>query len=233
MERRLSGRTIGRHGAKIAGDPVLAGSRAPWDGGGRDDEVVRLTLTTVVTQVRIVGAPGVAEIVLRCVCDTEIPDRDGRRGRGFTNLKRLLGYPQASSKTTPTSPTRSFLGTRRSSLRSREPLPMSWVSLSTGSRHSALRSCWLCVLACSGQEPDVSRTEVQRPREVASNSRAAASCGTNQDCSNVGSRSSPWPAHWPRTSRLGAPCHPWRRLLTLAQTSPGAGVSSQVEGRAR
>ena len=59
-----------------------------------NDEVGTTDLTTGVTQLRIVGAPGVAEIVLRCVCDTEIPDRDGRRGRGFTNLKRLLGYPQ-------------------------------------------------------------------------------------------------------------------------------------------
>jgi hypothetical protein len=59
-----------------------------------NDEVGTTDLTTGVTHLRIVGAPGVAEIVLRCVCDTEIPDRDGRLGRGFTNLKRLLGYPQ-------------------------------------------------------------------------------------------------------------------------------------------
>jgi len=45
-------------------------------------------------RVRTVGAPGVADIILRCVCHAEVSDREGHRGRGFTNLKRLLGYPQ-------------------------------------------------------------------------------------------------------------------------------------------
>jgi adenine/guanine phosphoribosyltransferase-like PRPP-binding protein len=45
-------------------------------------------------QLRVLGAPGVADMVRRCACDdTDIPDREGRLGRGFTNLKRLLGYP--------------------------------------------------------------------------------------------------------------------------------------------
>lgn len=44
-------------------------------------------------QLNVVDAPRVATIVLRCACDTEIPDREGQIGRGFTNLKRLLGYP--------------------------------------------------------------------------------------------------------------------------------------------
>lgn len=44
-------------------------------------------------QLGVVGGPVVEDIVLRCVCDTEIPDREGHLGRGFTNLKRLLGYP--------------------------------------------------------------------------------------------------------------------------------------------
>ena len=45
------------------------------------------------------------------------------------------------------------------------------------------------------------------------------------------SHSSSWPAHWPRPSRLGAPCRRWRRLPSLAQTSPGAGVQCQIRLR--
>src|SRR5262245_48088938 len=44
-------------------------------------------------QLGVVGGPGIEEIVLTCVCGTEIPDREGHLGRGFTNFKRLLGYP--------------------------------------------------------------------------------------------------------------------------------------------
>jgi adenine/guanine phosphoribosyltransferase-like PRPP-binding protein len=42
-------------------------------------------------QVVIGDAPGIADIVARCVSDAEMPDRSGRIGRGFTNLKRILG----------------------------------------------------------------------------------------------------------------------------------------------
>jgi adenine/guanine phosphoribosyltransferase-like PRPP-binding protein len=43
----------------------------------------------------VVNPPGIADVVLRCVCDdVEVLDRSGRAGRGgFTNLKRLLGRP--------------------------------------------------------------------------------------------------------------------------------------------
>jgi hypothetical protein len=46
-------------------------------------------------QLRIVNPAAIADVVLRCVCDNfEIPDREGRAGRGsFTNLKRILGRP--------------------------------------------------------------------------------------------------------------------------------------------
>ena len=45
-------------------------------------------------RVVIVGAPGVADIVARCTSDNEVADRSGRMGRGFTNLKRILGNPR-------------------------------------------------------------------------------------------------------------------------------------------
>lgn len=45
-------------------------------------------------RVVIVDAPGVAEIVVRCASDAEVADRSGRVGRGFTNLKRILGTPR-------------------------------------------------------------------------------------------------------------------------------------------
>src|SRR6478672_10539361 len=41
----------------------------------------------------IVAAPGVADIVARCVSDNEVPDHSGWIARGFTNLKRILGSP--------------------------------------------------------------------------------------------------------------------------------------------
>ena len=45
-------------------------------------------------RVVIVGAPGIADIVTRCASDAEMSDRSGRIGRGFTNLKRILGSPR-------------------------------------------------------------------------------------------------------------------------------------------
>ena len=46
-------------------------------------------------RLRVVNPPGIADVVMRCVCDdVEVLDRSGRSGRGgFTNLKRLLGRP--------------------------------------------------------------------------------------------------------------------------------------------
>jgi adenine/guanine phosphoribosyltransferase-like PRPP-binding protein len=45
-------------------------------------------------QLRVVNPPGAADVVLRCVSDDfELRDRSGRTGRGFTNLKRILGRP--------------------------------------------------------------------------------------------------------------------------------------------
>jgi len=46
-------------------------------------------------QLRCVDPPGIADVVMRWVCDEfEISDREGRTGRGgFTNLKRVLGRP--------------------------------------------------------------------------------------------------------------------------------------------
>jgi adenine/guanine phosphoribosyltransferase-like PRPP-binding protein len=45
-------------------------------------------------RVLIVAAPGVADIVARCASDVEVVDRSGQIGRGFTNLKRVLGSPR-------------------------------------------------------------------------------------------------------------------------------------------
>jgi len=48
----------------------------------------------VVLQLRVVNYPAVADVVLRCASDDfEVRDREGRTGRGFTNLKRILGRP--------------------------------------------------------------------------------------------------------------------------------------------
>ncbi|MHB1595890.1 MAG: hypothetical protein ACYCO9_22650 [Streptosporangiaceae bacterium] len=45
-------------------------------------------------ELNIVNPPTIADIVLRCASDDfEIRDQEGRTGRGFTNLKRLLGRP--------------------------------------------------------------------------------------------------------------------------------------------
>jgi adenine/guanine phosphoribosyltransferase-like PRPP-binding protein len=45
-------------------------------------------------ELKIVNPPSIADVVLRCASDDfEIRDREGRTGRGFTNLKRLLGRP--------------------------------------------------------------------------------------------------------------------------------------------
>ena len=44
-------------------------------------------------RVEIVAAPGVVDIIDRCVSDNEVPDRSGWIARGFTNLKRILGSP--------------------------------------------------------------------------------------------------------------------------------------------
>lgn len=45
-------------------------------------------------QLRIVDLPTILDIIMRCASDEfEIRDREGRTGRGFTNLKRLLGRP--------------------------------------------------------------------------------------------------------------------------------------------
>jgi adenine/guanine phosphoribosyltransferase-like PRPP-binding protein len=44
-------------------------------------------------RVVIVGAPSVADIVARCASDVPVSDRSGQIGRGFTNLKRILGSP--------------------------------------------------------------------------------------------------------------------------------------------
>jgi adenine/guanine phosphoribosyltransferase-like PRPP-binding protein len=48
---------------------------------------------TVPLRLKVVNPPAIADIVLRCVSDFELRDREGRTGRGFTNLKRILGRP--------------------------------------------------------------------------------------------------------------------------------------------
>jgi adenine/guanine phosphoribosyltransferase-like PRPP-binding protein len=49
----------------------------------------------VALRLRVVNPPGIADVVMRCVCDDiEVLDRSGQAARGgFTNLKRLLGRP--------------------------------------------------------------------------------------------------------------------------------------------
>jgi adenine/guanine phosphoribosyltransferase-like PRPP-binding protein len=46
-------------------------------------------------RLKVTNPPAIADVVMRCACDDfEIPDRQGRTGRGgFTNLKRILGRP--------------------------------------------------------------------------------------------------------------------------------------------
>jgi adenine/guanine phosphoribosyltransferase-like PRPP-binding protein len=49
---------------------------------------------SVPLELKVVNPPAIAGVVLRCVSDDfEIRDREGRTGRGFTNLKRILGRP--------------------------------------------------------------------------------------------------------------------------------------------
>ena len=49
---------------------------------------------SVPLELKIVNPPAIAGVVLRCASDDfEIRDREGRAGRGFTNLKRILGRP--------------------------------------------------------------------------------------------------------------------------------------------
>lgn len=43
---------------------------------------------------KVVNPPKITDIVLRCVSNFEVRDRDGNTGSGgFTNLKRILGHP--------------------------------------------------------------------------------------------------------------------------------------------
>jgi adenine/guanine phosphoribosyltransferase-like PRPP-binding protein len=45
-------------------------------------------------RLEVVNPPAIADIVMRCASDRfEVRDREGRTGRGFTNLKRVLGRP--------------------------------------------------------------------------------------------------------------------------------------------
>jgi adenine/guanine phosphoribosyltransferase-like PRPP-binding protein len=45
-------------------------------------------------QLEVLNPPAIADIVMRCASDDfELRDREGRTGRGFTNLKRILGRP--------------------------------------------------------------------------------------------------------------------------------------------
>lgn len=44
-------------------------------------------------QIRAIEDPLLAEIVRRCYSDVELRDRTGKVGRGYTNLKRLFGWP--------------------------------------------------------------------------------------------------------------------------------------------
>jgi hypothetical protein len=45
-------------------------------------------------KLKVIDPPTIAGIVMRCASDEfEIRDREGRTGRGFTNLKRILGRP--------------------------------------------------------------------------------------------------------------------------------------------
>jgi adenine/guanine phosphoribosyltransferase-like PRPP-binding protein len=43
--------------------------------------------------VTLLGDKGIAAIVRRCYSDVEVRGRDGEPGRGFTNLKRVFGWP--------------------------------------------------------------------------------------------------------------------------------------------
>jgi adenine/guanine phosphoribosyltransferase-like PRPP-binding protein len=44
-------------------------------------------------RLNITDPAGMWDVVLSCVSDAEVQDREGNSGRGFTNLKRILGHP--------------------------------------------------------------------------------------------------------------------------------------------
>ena len=44
-------------------------------------------------RLNITDPVGIWDVVLSCVSDAEVQDREGNSGRGFTNLKRILGHP--------------------------------------------------------------------------------------------------------------------------------------------
>lgn len=44
-------------------------------------------------RLNVTSPAGMWDVVLSCVSDAEVPDREGNPGRGFTNLKRILGHP--------------------------------------------------------------------------------------------------------------------------------------------
>jgi adenine/guanine phosphoribosyltransferase-like PRPP-binding protein len=44
-------------------------------------------------RLHITDPVGMWDVVLRCVSDAEVRDREGNSGRGYTNLKRILGSP--------------------------------------------------------------------------------------------------------------------------------------------
>lgn len=43
--------------------------------------------------ITLVGDKAIAALVRRCYSDVQVRDREGERGRGFTNLKRIFGWP--------------------------------------------------------------------------------------------------------------------------------------------
>jgi hypothetical protein len=47
-------------------------------------------------EIQVVRDARVDDIIRRCYSDIEVRDRDGSRGRGVTNLKRIFGWPQIS-----------------------------------------------------------------------------------------------------------------------------------------
>jgi orotate phosphoribosyltransferase len=44
-------------------------------------------------RITVLHDQAVEAIVRRCYSDVEVPGRDGQLGRGFTNLKRIFGWP--------------------------------------------------------------------------------------------------------------------------------------------
>jgi len=57
------------------------------------DECVQSGGYLALVRVVIVAAPGVPDIIARCVSENEVPDSTGWIARGFTNMKRILGSP--------------------------------------------------------------------------------------------------------------------------------------------